>query len=52
MKLDQRIGSIENGKDADLVVWTGNPFDIRSHTVLVLVNGRIVYDTAKDGQIY
>lgn len=52
MRLDQRIGSIENGKDADLVVWTGNPFDVRSHTILVLVNGRIVYDIAKDGQIY
>jgi imidazolonepropionase-like amidohydrolase len=52
MKLDDRIGSIEAGKDADLVVWTGNPLDVRCHTVLVFVNGRIVYDISKNGQIY
>ena len=47
-----RIGSIEEGKDADLVVWTGNPLDVRNHVVLVLVNGKIVYDVSKDGQRY
>jgi imidazolonepropionase-like amidohydrolase len=52
MRLDHRIGSIEAGKDADLVVWTGNPLDVRNHTVLVFVNGRIVYDPSKNGQIY
>ena len=52
VRLDHRIGSIEQGKDADLVVWTGNPLDVRSHTILVLINGRIVYDSTKDGQAY
>jgi imidazolonepropionase-like amidohydrolase len=52
MMVDHRVGSIEAGKDADLVVWTGNPLDARNHTTLVLVNGRIVYDLSKDGQIY
>lgn len=50
--IDNRVGSIEQGKDADLVVWTGNPLDVRSRTLLVLVNGRIVYDAEKDGQRY
>lgn len=50
--LDHRIGSIEKGKDADLAVWTGNPLDIRNHVILVLVNGRIVYDVSRDGQRY
>lgn len=52
LRLDHRVGSIEKGKDADLVVWTGSPLDVRSHTILVLVNGRIVYDISKDGQAY
>ncbi len=52
MMVDHRVGSIEAGKDADLVIWTGNPLDARNHTTLVLVNGRIVYDLSKDGQIY
>ena len=50
--LDRRIGSIEEGKDADLVVWSGNPLDVRSHVVLVLIDGKIVYDTAKEEQRY
>jgi imidazolonepropionase-like amidohydrolase len=50
--LDHRIGSIESGKDADLVLWTGNPLDVRQHVTLVLINGKIVYDIAKDGQRY
>jgi len=50
--LDHRVGSIEKGKDADLVVWTGNPLDVRSHVILVLVNGKIVYEVSKDGQRY
>ena len=52
MGLDHRVGSIEKGKDADLVVWTGNPLDVRSHALLVLINGKIVYDISKDGQRY
>ena len=50
--IDDRVGSIEAGKDADLVVWTGNPLDVRSHVLLVLVNGKKVYEVSKDGQRY
>lgn len=50
LRIDHRVGSIEKRKDADLVVWTGNPLDVRSHVRLVLVNGKIVYDISKNGQ--
>jgi imidazolonepropionase-like amidohydrolase len=46
--IDDRIGSLEEGKDADVVVWTGDPFDVRSHVVLTIVNGEVVYDTLKE----
>ncbi len=41
--IDHRVGSLEPGKDADLVVWSGDPLDPRSHVHMAIVNGRIVY---------
>ena len=37
--LEDRVGSIRPGKDADLVVFTGHPFDFRTKTRAVFVNG-------------
>ncbi len=39
-----RIGSIEPGKDADLVVLDGNPFDYRTFVDMTFVNGKLLYD--------
>jgi len=39
-----RVGSLEPGKDADVVVKGGDPLDPRSKVKLTIVNGRIVYD--------
>ncbi len=41
---DGRIGSIEVGKDADLVLWSGTPFEPTSRVVGVLLNGELVVD--------
>ena len=38
-----RVGSLEVGKDADLVVFSGHPFDYRTVTELVLVDGQAAY---------
>ena len=40
--LADRIGSIEKGKDADLVVWDGDPLDARSSAVVVMIDGEVV----------
>ena len=37
--IDDRIGTIEKGKDADLVVWSGHPFDMSSKVESVYING-------------
>jgi imidazolonepropionase-like amidohydrolase len=41
--VDDRVGSLEAGKDADIVVLSGHPFDYRSVTELVLVDGTVAY---------
>jgi imidazolonepropionase-like amidohydrolase len=42
-KIDDRVGSIEKGKDADLVFLTGDPFGISSRVTRVMVEGAFVY---------
>jgi imidazolonepropionase-like amidohydrolase len=41
--VDDRVGSLEVGKDADLVVFSGHPFDYRTVAELVLVDGQVAY---------
>lgn len=38
----ERVGSLEIGKDADLVIWNGNPLTLDSSTELVMIDGKIV----------
>jgi imidazolonepropionase-like amidohydrolase len=47
-RLDDRIGSLARGKDADVVVFSGNPFELTSRVLLVLVDGRIAVDRRKE----
>lgn len=40
---EDRIGSLEVGKDADIGLYSGDPIDIRSHVKMTVVNGNIAY---------
>lgn len=42
--LGDRIGSLEVGKDADVVAWTGDPIDPRSRVLVTVSQGRIALD--------
>ena len=41
--VEDRVGSLEVGKDADIVVFDGHPFDYRTVVELVLVDGQVAY---------
>jgi imidazolonepropionase-like amidohydrolase len=41
--IDDRLGSIEPGKDADLVIWSGDPLDVRSRVQRALIEGTEIY---------
>ena len=40
--ISDRVGSIEVGKDADFALFDGNPLEIMSQAVMVMINGEIV----------
>jgi imidazolonepropionase-like amidohydrolase len=42
--IDRWTGSLESGKNADVVVWTGDPFSVYSKAEKVFVDGALVYD--------
>lgn len=51
MGLGDRLGSIEAGKTANLVVFSGDPLDFRSWVELVYIDGVLAYDRAKDHRL-
>ncbi|MFI7637606.1 amidohydrolase [Nonomuraea sp. NPDC049400] len=49
MGLDDRVGALKPGLDADVVIWSGDPLDVMSRALRVFVSGREVY-TYADGE--
>jgi imidazolonepropionase-like amidohydrolase len=45
--IDRRVGSLEAGKDADLALFDGDPFEYTSHTVGVVIDGKIVSEAVR-----
>jgi imidazolonepropionase-like amidohydrolase len=48
LMIDKRVGSLEVGKDADIVVTTGPIIDPRCFITQVLIDGKFAYDIKKD----
>lgn len=48
LHLDNRVGSIKTGKDADIVLWTDNPLSVYAKVQQTYVDGRCYFDVEKD----
>lgn len=44
--IDKRVGSLEPGKDADFVIWSGHPLDSRSVVLQTWIDGKKYFDRA------
>lgn len=45
--IDSRVGSLRPGKDADLVLFDGKPFEYTSHVTGVMIDGELVSETVR-----
>jgi imidazolonepropionase-like amidohydrolase len=45
--LDSRIGSLEKGKDADIAMYDGDPFEYTSHCTGTIINGSLVSEIVR-----
>lgn len=49
--IDKRTGSIEVGKDGDLVIWNKHPFEVTSRVDTTIVEGEVLFDRARDSRL-
>lgn len=45
--IDDRVGSLEVGKDADIAMYNGDPFEYTSHAIGVIIDGEVVSTEAR-----
>lgn len=48
--LGKRIGTLEQGKDGNVVLFSGDPLSIRSNVEYVVIEGNLAYDRSKDSR--
>jgi imidazolonepropionase-like amidohydrolase len=46
--IQDRVGSIEVGKDADIAIWNGHPFSVYARVDTTFVDGTVFFDREKD----
>lgn len=51
LKIDDRVGSIDPGKDADLVIYNHHPLSVYAVPQKVLIDGKVYFDIQKDLEI-
>ena len=51
LRIDKRVGSLEAGKDADFVLWSGDPLSTGSVAEQTWIDGRKFFDRNEDKQM-
>jgi imidazolonepropionase-like amidohydrolase len=51
MHVDNQVGSIKEGKDADIVIWSANPLSIYASAQKTIVDGIVYFDRESDAQM-
>ena len=51
LHIDDKVGSVKVGKDADLVLWSDNPLSIYAKALKTMVDGIIYFDRDKDAEM-
>ena len=51
LHIDNKVGSIKVGKDADLVLWSDNPLSIYSKVEKTIIDGKIYFDRDEDAKL-
>lgn len=51
LHIDDKVGSLKPGKDADVVIWTANPLSIYAKAEKTFVDGVAYWDIEKDAQV-
>ncbi len=44
-RVDDKVGSLKKGKDADIAIFSGNPMEIFTKTLYTIIDGEIIYDS-------
>ncbi len=51
LHIDNRVGSIKTGKDADLVLWSDNPLSVYAKAEKTLIQGAVYFDLQRDKEL-
>lgn len=51
LHVDDRVGSLKAGKDADVVVWSDHPLSIYAKSLYTIVDGAVYFDRDKDAEM-
>jgi len=52
LRLGDRVGALEAGRDGDIVIWSGDPLAIESRVEHVVIGGATVLEAGDDGDVH